>query len=158
MIQKKYNKLIYDEASEEAVCNYSHLRCNALSPVKITKSDNLLLVAPESTAILEWLKEQAGSVTRFEQGKTQSFNIAIEIGQMSVTPAEIKKLLSAGGRFVYAGSPKFMSLEFAKKLLKEAGFSDLEIYYLSPDYICTSEIFSEDYAKLEDKDYLIIAR
>ena len=62
MIQEKYNRRIYDEGTEAAIREFSHLRTNALSPVHISSSDKVLIFNPESTAIVEWLESVADSV------------------------------------------------------------------------------------------------
>ena len=43
MIQEKYNRRIFDEGTIEGIENLSHLRSNVLSPVGITKGDNVLM-------------------------------------------------------------------------------------------------------------------
>ena len=58
MIQEKYNRRIFDEGTEEAIENLSHLRSNVLTPVGIEKGDNVLIIEPDSEALVEWLKEE----------------------------------------------------------------------------------------------------
>ena len=48
--------------------------------------------------------------------------------------------------------------DFAKKLLKEAGFEDIKTYRVSPDYMFTTEIYAEDYIGGGAGDYLLIAK
>ena len=43
-------------------------------------------------------------------------------------------------------------------LLKEAGFKDITTYRVSPDYMFTTEIYSEDYIGGGAGDYLLIAK
>ncbi len=162
MIQEKYNQRIYDEGTEESIQNFSHLRSNVLSPVGIGDGDNVLIIDPDSQSLVEWLDEQSNSVTACDSDNLQqinsTFNIIISLGQMTETPTVLKKLLSAGGRLVYAFPEKTRQASFAKKLLAEAGFTDVITYRVSPDYLYTTEIYAEDYAGGGAGDYLLIAR
>ena len=67
-------------------------------------------------------------------------------------------MLSADGKLVYALPEKLRMADFAKKLLKEAGFESIETYRVSPDYMFTTEIYAEDYIGGGAGDYLLIAR
>lgn len=181
MIQKKYNKRIFDEATEESIERYSHMRSNVLSPVGISSDDNVLVLDPDSISLVEWIKEQAGSVTigmspeyitndgistlmpeeidKIELDNVNStFNIIISLGTLVDTPVSLKKKLTPEGKLVYAFSEKDHIASFAKKLLSEAGFGDVITYRVSPDYMYTNEIYSEDYVGGGAGDYLLIAR
>lgn len=162
MIQEKYNRRIFDEGTEEAILNFSHMRSNVLSPLGITKGDNVLILEPDCTSIVEWLQEQASQVT---VGTTDTiseikgtFNIIINLGQMIETPTTLRKMLSADGRLVYALAQKDRLSGFVKKLLNEAGFKDIVTYRVSPDYLFTTEIYAEDYIGGGAGDYLLIAK
>lgn len=182
MIQEKYNNRIFDEGTAEAIQLYSHLRSNALSPVNISASDNVLVVDPDSVSLVEWVDEQAGDTTVLLtdsyknsmenivsllpnsvekmalQEIKKTFNIIISIGHLSETPATLKKLLAENGRLIYALSEKERLSSFAVKLLNEAGFDDIKTFRLHPDYLYTTEIYAEDYKGGGAGDYLLIAR
>lgn len=162
MIQEKYNRRIFDEGTEEAILNFSHMRSNVLSPVGITKGDNVLIIEPDSTALVEWLEEQAAQVTvGMEETLSEikeRFNIIINLGRLTETPSVLKHMLEAEGRLVYALSEKDRQASFVKRLLHEAGFKDIDTYRVSPDYLFTTEIYAEDYAGGGAGDYLLIAK
>ncbi len=181
MIQEKYNKRIFDEATEESIERYSHMRSNVLSPVGISSDDNVLVLDPDSISLVEWLEEQAASVTIGMSNEyvsndsisalmsdavnkmnlediNSTFNIIISLGTLVDTPASLKKKLNPTGKLVYAFPEKEHMASFAKKLLAEAGFGDVITYRVSPDYMYTSEIYSEDYVGGGAGDYLLIAR
>ncbi|MBQ7148610.1 MAG: hypothetical protein IJR96_07640 [Pseudobutyrivibrio sp.] len=182
MIQEKYNNRIFDEGTAEAIQLYSHLRSNALSPVSISASDKVLVVNPDSISLVEWVDEQDSDTTVLmtEDYKTEmenvvsllpnsiekltiqeiknTFNIILNIGGLSETPATLKKLLADGGRLVYALSEKDRISSFTKKLLDEAGFEEIKTFRLHPDYLYTTEIYAEDYIGGGAGDYLLIAR
>ena len=162
MIQEKYNRRIYDEGTEDAILRLSHLRSNVLSPVRIGSTDSVMIIDPDSEALVEWLKETAGEVTVALSDEVQDiktkFNIIISLGYLNETPSVLKEKLSEGGRLVYALPQKARLADFAKKLLKEAGFADIETYRVSPDYLFTTEIFAEDYIGGGAGDYLLIAK
>ncbi len=162
MIQEKYNRRIFDEGTEEAIVNFSHLRSNVLSPVGISKDDNVLIIEPDSTSLVEWLKEQADSVTVKDADDLShlqdKFNIIINLGHMTETPTTLKNLLEEEGRLVYALAEKDRLAGFVKKLLAEAGFDDIVTYRVSPDYLFTTEIFADDYTGGGAGDYLLIAK
>ena len=162
MIQEKYNRRIFDEGTEEAILNYSHMRSNVLSPVDIGKGDNVLIIEPDCESIVEWLQEQAAQVT---VGMSDSiseikgtFNVIINLGHMTETPTALRRLLSADGKLVYALAEKDRLAGFLKKLLSEAGFEDITTFRVSPDYLFTTEIYSEDYIGGGAGDYLLIAK
>ena len=162
MIQEKYNRQIFDEGTEDAILRLSHLRSNVLSPVGIKKEDNVLIINPDSEALVEWLKEQSGEVTEAAVDKLENiketFNIIISLGHLNETPASLRRLLSAEGRLVYALPEKDRLSDFTKKLLKEAGFNEIETFRVSPDYLFTTEIYAEDYIGGGAGDYLLIAK
>ena len=87
-----------------------------------------------------------------------TFNIIISLGHLNETPATLKKMLSADGRLVYALPEKDRIADFTKRLLKEAGFSEITTYRVSPDYLFTTEIYAEDYIGGGAGDYLLIAK
>ncbi|MBR4706531.1 MAG: hypothetical protein IKP29_00580, partial [Pseudobutyrivibrio sp.] len=68
------------------------------------------------------------------------------------------KLLAADGRLVYALPEKDRIADFAKRLLKEAGFNTIDTFRVSPDYLFTTEIYAEDYIGGGAGDYLLIAK
>ena len=182
MIQEKYNRRIFDEATIDAVQMYSHLRSNALSPVDILSSDKILVVDPDSVSLVEWLEEKSpnttvgitdgykrdmeeligllpDSVSKIDISDiTNKFDIIFNIGGLAETPATLKNLLADRGRLVYALSEKDRLSDFTKKLLREAGFDDVKTFRLHPDYLYTTEIYSEDYMGGGAGDYLLIAR
>ncbi len=162
MIQEKYNRRIFEEGTIEAIENLSHLRSNVLSPVGITKVDKVLIIEPDCEAIVEWLQEQAAQVTVAMENSIEDvkerFNIIINLGHLSETPSTLKKYLSDGGRLVYAFSEKDRLSNFVKNLLKEAGFTDISTFRVSPDYLFTREIYAEDYLGGGAGDYLLIAK
>ena len=82
----------------------------------------------------------------------------ISLGYLNETPSVLREKLSEGGRLVYTLPQKARLADFAKKLLKEAGFTDIETYRVSPDYLFTTEIFAEDYIGGGAGDYLLIAK
>ena len=106
MIQEKYNRQIFDEGTEDAIIRLSHLRSNVLAPVEINKEDSVLIINPDSEALVEWLRQQAAKVTESATDKLENikdtFNIIISLGHLNETPATLKKLLSEEGRLVYA--------------------------------------------------------
>ncbi len=181
MLQEKYNRRIFDEGTEQAIQTFSHLRSNVLSPVGITKGDNVLILNPDSVSLVEWLNQQATDVMigmtdeyssendsiisllpeikkeTIENIKS-TFNIIISLGELVETPTVLKNMLSPEGRLVYALSQKDRLSGFTRKLLAEAGFNDILSYRVSPDYLYTTEIFSEDYKGGGAGDYLLIAR
>ena len=162
MIQEKYNRRIFDEGTIEAIENLSHLRSNVLSPVGIGKGDNVLIIDPDSDALVEWLKEVATDVTVATEDALAdikgTFNIIINLGHLTETPSVLKQMLSAEGKLVYALPEKLRMADFTKRLLKEAGFKDITTYRVSPDYMFTTEIYSEDYIGGGAGDYLLIAK
>ena len=162
MIQEKYNRQIFDEGTEDAIIRLSHLRSNVLSPVGIKKGDSVLIIDPDSPALVEWMKEQEASVTEASSEELaevkDTFNIIISLGHFNETPASLKKMLKADGRLVYALSQKDRLASFAKKLLSEAGFSQIESFRVSPDYMFTTEIYAEDYIGGGAGDCLLIAK
>ena len=162
MIQEKYNRQIFDEGTEDAILRLSHLRSNVLAPVEINKEDSVLIINPDSEALVEWLRQQAAKVTESAVDKLEdikdTFNIIISLGHLNETPATLKKLLSREGRLVYALPEKDRLADFTKKLLKESGFSEIQTFRLSPDYLFTTEIYAEDYIGGGAGDYLLIAK
>ena len=160
MIQEKYNRQIFDEGSEEAIVRLSHLRSNVLSPVGITSADSVLICAPDSVSMVEWLQEVAGSVTVVgdDEPISGSYSLILNIGKLTETPSVLKSHLSDGGRLVYALPDKDGLAGFTKKLLGEAGFTSIETFRVSPDYLFTTEIYSEDYIGEQAGDYLLIAK
>lgn len=182
MIQEKYNRRIFDEGTEEAIQLYSHLRSNALSPVNIVPSDQILVINPDSVSLVEWIKEKAentivgmtndygtdmenvirlipeGIEKRLISEIKERFNIIFNIGSLAETPATLKEFLKDGGCLVYALAEKDRLSAFTKKLLQEAGFGDIKIFRLHPDYMYTTEIYAEDYIGGGAGDYLLIAR
>lgn len=162
MIQEKYNRQIFDEGTEDAILRLSHLRSNVLAPVEINKEDSVLIINPDSEALVEWLRQQAAKVTESAVDKLENikdtFNIIISLGHLNETPATLKKLLSKEGRLVYALPEKDRLADFTKKLLKESGFSEIQTFRLSPDYMFTTEIYAEDYIGGGAGDYLLIAK
>ena len=162
MIQEKYNRRIFDEGTEDAIFRLSHLRSNVLLPVGIGDGDSVLIIDPDSEALVEWLNEQATQVTEVAAEMLSdikgTFNIIISLGHLNETPATLKKMLSADGRLVYALPEKDRIADFTKRLLKEAGFSEITTYRVSPDYLFTTEIYAEDYIGGGAGDYLLIAK
>lgn len=162
MIQERYNRRIFDEGTIEAIENLSHMRSNVLSPVGITKGDNVLIIQPDCQSLVEWLQEKAAEVTVAQENALNdikgSFSLIINLGHLSETPSTLKKHLSSDGRLVYAISEKDRLSSFLKNLLKEAGFKDITTFRVSPDYLFTKEIYSEDYAGGGAGDYLLIAK
>ena len=162
MIQEKYNRQIFDEGTEDAIIRLSHLRSNVLAPVEINQEDSVLIINPDSEALVEWLRQQAAKVTESAADKLENikdtFNIIISLGHLNETPATLKKLLSREGRLVYALPEKDRLADFTKKLLKESGFSEIQTFRLSPDYLFTTEIYAEDYIGGGAGDYLLIAK
>ena len=162
MIQEKYNRQIFDEGTEDAIIRLSHLRSNVLAPVEINKEDSVLIINPDSEALVEWLRQQAAKVTESAADKLENikdtFNIIISLGHLNETPATLKKLLSKEGRLVYALPEKDRLADFTKKLLKESGFNEIQTFRLSPDYLFTTEIYAEDYIGGGAGDYLLIAK
>lgn len=162
MIQEKYNRRIFDEGTEEAIRNFSHMRSNVLSPLEIGKGDNVLIIEPDCQSIVEWLEEQASQVTVGMSDTIDdikgTFNIIINLGHMTETPTSLKKKLSAEGRLVYVIAEKDRLAGFVKKLLDEAGFKDITTFRVSPDYLYTTEIYAEDYIGGGAGDYLLIAK
>lgn len=162
MIQEKYNRQIFDEGTEDAILRLSHLRSNVLAPVEINKEDRVLIINPDSEALVEWLRQQAAKVTESAVDKLENikdtFNIIISLGHLNETPATLKKLLSKEGRLVYALPEKDRLADFTKKLLKESGFNEIQTFRLSPDYMFTTEIYAEDYIGGGAGDYLLIAK
>ena len=182
MIQEKYNRRIFDEGTEEAIQLYSHLRSNALSPVNIVPSDQILVINPDSVSLVEWIKEKAentivgmtndygtdmetvirlipeGIEKRLISEIKERFNIIFNIGSLAETPATLKEFLKDGGCLVYALAEKDRLSAFTKKLLQEAGFGDIKTFRLHPDYMYTTEIYAEDYIGGGAGDYLLIAR
>ncbi len=162
MIQEKYNRQIFDEGTEDAILRLSHLRSNVLSPVGISQTDRVLILEPDSQALVEWLKELASEVVvatvdEMEQ-VSGSFDVIINVGKLTETPSALKKLLVADGRLVYALPEKDRIADFAKRLLKEAGFETIDTFRVSPDYLFTTEIYAEDYIGGGAGDYLLIAK
>ena len=162
MIQEKYNRQIFEAGNIDVIENLSHLRSNVLSPVGITKEDSVLIIQPDCESIVEWLEEQASQVTVAVKDSLDDvkgrFNIIINLGHLTETPSTLKKLLSEDGRLVYALAEKDRLSTFVKNLLKEAGFEDITTFRVSPDYLFTKEIYSEDYLGGGAGDYLLIAR
>ena len=160
MIQEKYNRQIFDEGTEDAIRRLSHLRSNVLSPVGITGEDTVLILEPDSIALVEWLKELAAGVTVAEADEeiSGSYSVIVSVGKLTETPSVLKKHLTAGGRLVYALPEKDRIADFTKKLLAEAGFETIETYRLSPNYLFTTEIYAEDYKGGGAGDYLLIAK
>ena len=162
MIQEKYNRQIFDEGTEDAILRLSHLRSNVLSPVGIGKVDRVLILEPDSQALVEWLQEQASEVVIAQTDNmgqvSGSFNVIVNVGKLTETPSALKKLLAADGRLVYALPEKDRIADFAKRLLKEAGFNTIDTFRVSPDYLFTTEIYAEDYIGGGAGDYLLIAK
>lgn len=162
MIQEKYNRQIFDEGTEDAILRLSHMRSNVLSPVGISQDDRVLILEPDSQALVEWLQEQASEVvvaTADEMEQVSgSFNVIVNVGKLTETPSALKKLLAADGRLVYALPEKDRIADFAKRLLKEAGFNTIDTFRVSPDYLFTTEIYAEDYIGGGAGDYLLIAK
>ncbi len=162
MIQEKYNRQIFDEGTEDAILRLSHMRSNVLSPVGISQTDRVLILEPDSQALVEWLQEQASEVvvaTADEMEQVSgSFNVIVNVGKLTETPSALKKLLAAEGRLVYALPEKDRIADFAKRLLKEAGFNTIDTFRVSPDYLFTTEIYAEDYIGGGAGDYLLIAK
>lgn len=163
MIQEKYNRRIFDEGTEEAIEKLSHLRSNVLSPVGIKKGDRVLIIEPDCQALVEWLQDevqaQATVGTADDLANIKgTFNYIINLGSLVETPSVLKEKLSADGKLVYALPQKLRMADFAKKLLKEAGFNNIETYRVSPDYMFTTEIYAEDYIGGGAGDYLLIAK
>ncbi len=162
MIQEKYNRQIFDEGTEDAILRLSHMRSNVLSPVGISQTDRVLILEPDSQALVEWLQEQASEVVvatadEMEQA-SGSFNVIVNVGKLTETPSALKKLLAADGRLVYALPEKDRIADFTKRLLKEAGFNTIDTFRVSPDYLFTTEIYAEDYIGGGAGDYLLIAK
>ena len=162
MIQEKYNRQIFDEGTEDAILRLSHLRSNVLSPVRIQKSERVLIIDPDSEALVEWLKETAEEVTVALTEEIRNikdkFNIIISLGSLNETPTILKERLATDGKLVYALPEKAHLADFTKRLLKEAGFDNIETFRVSPDYLFTTEIYAEDYIGGGAGDYLLIAR
>jgi len=162
MIQEKYNRQIFDEGTEDAILRLSHLRSNVLSPVRIQKSERVLIIDPDSEALVEWLKETAEEVTVALTEEIRNikdkFNIIISLGSLNETPTILKERLASNGKLVYALPEKAHLADFTKRLLKEAGFDNIETFRVSPDYLFTTEIYAEDYIGGGAGDYLLIAR
>ncbi|WP_028234651.1 hypothetical protein [Pseudobutyrivibrio sp. MD2005] len=162
MIQEKYNRQIFDEGTEDAILRLSHLRSNVLSPVRIQKSERVLIIDPDSEALVEWLKETAEEVTVALTEEIRNikdkFNIIISLGSLNETPTILKERLASDGKLVYALPEKAHLADFTKRLLKEAGFDNIETFRVSPDYLFTTEIYAEDYIGGGAGDYLLIAR
>ena len=162
MIQEKYNRQIFDEGTEDAILSLSHLRSNVLSPVRIQKSERVLIIDPDSEALVEWLKETAEEVTVALTEEIRNikdkFNIIISLGSLNETPTILKERLASDGKLVYALPEKAHLADFTKRLLKEAGFDNIETFRVSPDYLFTTEIYAEDYIGGGAGDYLLIAR
>jgi hypothetical protein len=162
MIQEKYNRQIFDEGTEDAILRLSHMRSNVLSPVGISQTDRVLILEPDSQALVEWLQEQASEVVVATADEMQqvsgSFNVIVNVGKLTETPSALKKLLAAEGRLVYALPEKDRIADFAKRLLKEAGFNTIDTFRVSPDYLFTTEIYAEDYIGGGAGDYLLIAK
>ncbi len=159
MIQEKYNRRIYDEGTNEAILDLSHLRTNALEPVKITSEDSVLVFEPNSKAVVEWLQEKSKNVV-VADGNTsisEGFDVIISLGKITETPKAMKEHLNAGGKIVYAFSEKSADIGFIKKLFKEAGMNKIETFRLLPDYLFTKEIYAEDTLQGGAGDYLLIA-
>ena len=162
MIQEKYNRQIFDEGTEDAILRLSHLRSNVLSPVRIQKSERVLIIDPDSEALVEWLQETAEEVTVALTEEIRNikdkFNIIISLGSLNETPTILKERLATDGKLVYALPEKAHLADFTKRLLKEAGFDNIETFRVSPDYLFTTEIYAEDYIGGGAGDYLLIAR
>ena len=162
MIQEKYNRQIFDEGTEDAILRLSHMRSNVLSPVGISQDDRVLILEPDSQALVEWLQEQASEVVIAQTDNMEqvsgSFNVIVNVGKLTETPSALKKLLAADGRLVYALPEKDRIADFAKRLLKEAGFNTIDTFRVSPDYLFTTEIYAEDYIGGGAGDYLLIAK
>ncbi len=193
MVQTKYNSKIYDAANEKTLSMYSHLRANAISPLQIKAGERVLVMEPDSIALMEYLLEiqtiltavdmpeelqrealdtgliEAGLKTSGKQLKgagfevtsfhdlTGSFDTVIMMGQQSHTPMAVKKYLAEGGRLALVFSLAQMKVEYMRELLAAAGFLQVEEFILTPDYKYTTEIFSSDYEKKAEGDFLIIA-
>ncbi len=193
MVQTKYNSKIYDAANEKTLFLYSHLRANAISPLQIKAGERVLVMEPDSIALMEYLLEiqtiltavdmpeklqrealdtgliEAGLKTSGKQLKgvgfeitsfhdlTGSFDTVIMMGQQSHTPMAVKKYLTEGGRLALVFSSAQMKVEYMRELLAAAGFLQVEEFILTPDYKYTTEIFSSDYKKKAEGDFLIIA-
>ena len=162
MIQEKYNRQIFDEGTEDAILRLSHMRSNVLSPVRIQKSERVLIIDPDSEALVEWLQETAEEVTVALTEEIRNikdkFNIIISLGSLNETPTILKERLATDGKLVYALPEKAHLADFTKRLLKEAGFDNIETFRVSPDYLFTTEIYAEDYIGGGAGDYLLIAR
>ena len=162
MIQEKYNRQIFDEGTEDAILRLSHMRSNVLSPVRIQKSERVLIIDPDSEALVEWLQETAEEVTVALTEEIRNikdkFNIIISLGSLNETPTILKEKLASDGKLVYALPEKAHLADFTKRLLKEAGFDNIETFRVSPDYLFTTEIYAEDYIGGGAGDYLLIAR
>ena len=162
MIQEKYNRQIFDEGTEDAILRLSHLRSNVLSPVGISGEDDVLILEPDSPALVEWLESQAAKVTVAKNDEVKNlsggFSVIVSLGQPGETPTVLKSKLGVGGRLVYALPEKARLADFVKRLLKEAGFNEIETFRVSPDYLFTTEIYAEDYIGGGAGDYLLIAK
>jgi len=154
--------MIFDQGTEDAILNFSHMRSNVLSPLNIGDQDRILILEPDSDALVEWLEEKAAVVTVAGpdglDAVKDSYNIILSLGHLIETPASLKTKLMDQGKLVYALSEKDKLAGFTKKLLKEAGFEDITTYRVSPDYLFTTEIYAEDYIGGGAGDYLLIAK
>jgi hypothetical protein len=104
MIQEKYNRQIFDEGTEDAILRLSHMRSNVLSPVGISGEDDVLIIEPDSPALVEWLEEVAAKVTVAKNDEVKNlsgnFSVIISLGKLGETPSVLKSKLGAAGRLV----------------------------------------------------------
>ncbi len=181
MVQTKYNRKIYDAANEKTLFIYSHLRANAISPLHVKEGERILVMEPDSVALLEYLIELKAIVTAVDIPKELKeealhtgiieaglklvafdelkgdFDTVIMMGQQSHPPMMVKKYMAEKGRLSLIFSGEQIREEYVRELLLATGFLHIEEYILTPDYKYTTEIFSADYEKKPEGDYLIIA-
>ena len=97
MIQEKYNRRIFDEGTIEAIENLSHMRSNVLSPVGITKGDNVLIIQPDCQSLVEWLQEKAAEVTVAKEDALNevkgNFSLIINLDANSLCGETLSKVI-----------------------------------------------------------------
>lgn len=186
MVQEKYNSKIYNEAREETLQRYSHLRANCLSPAGLQEGEAVCIVAPDSVSLVEYALDLGCQVCVLDAGddmlrlfdqeglikkgllaaselielkeKGLLFDAIIMVGQASRLYPELKPFLKSEGRMIRVFSTKQTRLDFEVRGLSATGFNNILAYVLKPDYLYTTEIYDINYFKGEAEDYLLIGR
>ncbi len=183
MVQEKYNSKIYNSAREETIRLYSHLRANCLSPAGLKAGERVLIVAPDSVSLVEYvldlgcqawaldashelaglfetegLLEKGLTIVSELKEKEASFDAIIMVGQASRLYMELKPYLASEGRLIRAFCTGQTRLDFEVRGLQASGFENILAYVLKPDYLYTTEIYDINYFKGEAEDYLLIGR